>query len=284
MNKKFSMVVNRMLRKLRVIFPLVLVFAAFFSACTPFKIVDKIPAGTHRKRILFRSEPTRTEIFLDDRYLGITPIETDIWYIGDRSITVRAQPLYPSQYPQNIVLKVPRVPNKMTIFMDYNPMAAFEMKKKEGGVEGAEDDEEVLAAVEEFDAFSLKDTIIIKEPVPLPIIYYDFDKYFIRESEKPKLYPIIELMQKNPDLLLTIHGHADERGTVVYNKVLSTNRALSVYEFMVDSDIEPNRMRIFGHGELTIVERDGYKLERQNDRVTTFRLHWKEFDEPSMDD
>lgn len=274
------------MKKIRVwmLFPLILIFAAIFSACTPFKLVDKIPAGTHRKRILFRSEPTRTEIFIDDKYLGITPIETDIWYIGERAVNVKAQPLYPSQYPQNIILRVPRVPNKMTIFMDYNPMTEFEMRKKEGGVAGAEDDAEPIAAVEEFDAFSLKDTIIIKEPVPLPIIYYDFDEFFIRESEEPKLYPIVELLQKNPDLKLSIHGHADERGTVVYNKVLSTNRALSVYEYLVDSDIEPDRLRIFGHGELTIIEKSGYKLEYQNDRVTTFRLHWKEFEEPSMDD
>lgn len=267
---------------LRRFYPFILLLLVYLSSCTPYRLIEEVPAGTHRKRILFCSEPTRTEIFINDKYLGITPIQTDIWYIGERVINVKAQPLYPSQYPQNIVVRVPRVPNKMTIFMDYNPLADFEMKKKEGRLSEAEDGE--MAAVDEFDVFSLKDTIIIKEPVPLPIIYYDFDEYYIRESEKDKLYPLVELMIKNPDLKLSIHGHADERGTVVYNKVLSTNRALSVYEFFVDSDIEPDRLRIYGHGELTIIERQGYKLEYQNDRITTFRLHWKEFEEPSMDD
>jgi len=70
----------------------------------------------------------------------------------------------------------------------------------------------------------------------------------------------------------------------VYNKVLSTDRALSVFEFLKDSDIDPDRMRIYGHGELTIIEREGYRLEYQNDRVVTFRLHYKVFEEPSMDD
>ncbi|MDP8220287.1 MAG: OmpA family protein [Candidatus Stygibacter frigidus] len=253
------------------------------SACTPYKLIEQIPAGTHRKRIVFRSEPTPADIFINENYLGRTPLKTDIWYIGERFINVKAQPLYPSQYPQNIVLKVPRVPNKMTIFMDYNPTKDFEMKQKGGGIAGVDAGEDPYA-VTEFSAASLKDTIIIKEPIPLPVIYFDFDKHYIPEKEKDKLYPIVELLIKNPDLKISIHGHADERGTVVYNKVLSTNRALSVYEFLQDSDIDPDRMRIYGHGELTIVERNGYRLEYQNDRVVTFRLHYKTFEEPSNDD
>ena len=253
------------------------------SACTPYRLIEQIPAGTHRKRIVFRSEPTPTDIFINENYLGRTPIKTDIWYIGERSLNVKAQPLYPSQYPQNIVLKVPRVPDKMTIFMDYNPTKDFELKQKEGGIAGVDAGEDPYA-VEEFSAASLKDTIIIKEPIPLPIIYFDFDKHYIPEKELDKLYPIVELLLKNPDYKLSIHGHADERGTVVYNKVLSTNRALSVYEYLQASDIEPDRMRIYGHGELTIIERAGYRLEYQNDRVATFRLHYKVFEEPSMDD
>ncbi|MCF7912921.1 MAG: OmpA family protein [Candidatus Cloacimonetes bacterium] len=254
------------------------------AACTPYKLIEKIPAGTHRKRMLFRSEPTPADIFINEKYLGRTPIVTDIWYIGERSLNVKAQPLYPSQYPQNIVVKVPRVPNKMTIFMDYNPMVAFELKEKKGGIGAAGAGEDDPYAVTEFSAASLKDTIIIKEPIPLPVIYFDFDKHYIPEKELDKLYPIVELLLKNPDYLISIHGHADERGTVGYNKVLSTNRALAVYEYMLDSDIAPERMRIYGHGELTIIEREGYRLEYQNDRVVTFRLYDKKFEEPSPDD
>jgi hypothetical protein len=43
-------------------------------------------------------------------------------------------------------------------------------------------------------------------------------------------------------------------------------------------------MRIYGHGELNIVEQSGERLEYQNDRITSFRLHWKDFQEPSLDD
>ncbi len=257
---------------------------SLLAACTPYKLIEPIPAGTHRKRIIFRSEPTPTEIYINDKYLGLTPIKTDIWYIGDRRINVKAQPLYPSQFPQNIVLKVPKVPNKMTIFMDYNPMKEFAMRQKKGGIGAAADKDADSGEVGVFNLASLKDTIIIKEPIPLPVIYFDLDKYFLRDSEKDKLYPIIELLIKNPLYKISIHGHADERGTMEHNKTLSTNRALTVYNFLLDSDIEPERMRIYGHGELTIVEEKGYRLEYQNDRVVTFRLHFKEFEEPSLDD
>jgi len=253
------------------------------AACTPYKLIEKIPAGTHRKRMVFRSEPTPTDIFINEKYLGRTPIKTDIWYIGERTLNVKAQPLYPLQYPQNIVLKVPRVPNKMTIFMDYNPMEAFNLQEKMGGIGAAGADDDPYA-ISELSMDSFKDTVIIKEPIPLPIIYFDFDEYYIPEKELDKLYPIVELLLKNPDYLISIHGHADERGNVGYNKVLSTNRALAIYEYMLDSDIEPERMRIYGHGELTIIEKEGYRLEYQNDRVVTFRLHYKKFKEPSPDD
>lgn len=257
-----------------------------FSACTPYKLVEELPAGTHRKRIVFRSEPTPTDIYINDNYLGRTPVKTDLWYMGTRRLNVRAQPLYPSQYPQNIVLKIPKVPAKMTIFMDYNPMTEFSMKESKDGVDAADAGEmaDALGEPEDFSMASLKDTVIIKEPVPLPVIYFDFDEHYIPEDQLDKLDPIVELLLKNPDYLISIHGHADERGTVEYNKVLSTNRALAVYEFMLEHDIEPERMRIFGHGELTIIEKDGYKLEYQNDRVATFRLHYKEFEEPRPED
>jgi outer membrane protein OmpA-like peptidoglycan-associated protein len=262
---------------------LLLVFAlGFMSACTPYKLVEEIPEGTHRKRILFRSEPTSSEIFINDIFLGRTPIKTDIWYIGDRTINVKAQPLYPSQYPQNILVKVPRVPAKMTIFMDYNPMAGFEMKKKEGRLGAA--GEAGAGELGAFDMLSLKDTIVIKEPVALPIIYFDYDEYYIPDNEKDKLYVLVDLMIKNPLLKLSIHGHADERGTPEYNKVLSTNRALSIFNYLVECDIEPERLRVYGHGVVNIVELDGYRLEYQNDRIVTFRLYWNEFEEPSMDD
>jgi len=253
-----------------------------FSACTPYKLVEQIPEGTHRKRIVFRSEPTPTEIFINEKYLGTTPIKTDLWFIGDRRINVRAQPLYPSQFPQNIVLKIPKIPDKMTIFMDYNPMGEFALQQKEGAAGIADDG--YGGEVEQFSLASLKDTILIKEPIPLPVIYFDYDKHYIRESEKDKLYPLVELMIKNPLFKVSIHGHADERGTPGYNKVLSTNRALAIYEFLLDNDIEEDRLRIYGHGVLTVVERDGYKLEYQNDRIVSFRLHYKEFREPSLSD
>lgn len=263
----------------------VMAFLSLITSCTPYRLAEKIPAGTHRKRMVFRSEPTPSDIFINDNYLGRTPVKTDLWYLGTRRLTVRAQPLYPTQYPQNIVVKIPKVPAKMTIFMDYNPMKDFTMRQKEAALGAAEAGEAGAGGeVEELTFDSLKDTIIIKEPIPLPLVYFDFDKYYLRESEMPKIDPIVELLLKNPMYKLTIHGHADERGTVVYNKELSTNRALTVYNYMLDHDIEPDRMRIYGHGELTIIEEDGYKLEYQNDRIVTFRLHYKEFPEPSLED
>jgi len=87
------------------------------------------------------------------------------------------------------------------------------------------------------------------EKIILRTIFFDFDDYSIKESEKPKLENLAEIMGENPDLRLEIIGHTDSKGSDAYNKRLSNNRANSTLRYLTGKGIDKNRFKITGAGE-----------------------------------
>ncbi len=87
------------------------------------------------------------------------------------------------------------------------------------------------------------------EKIILRTIFFDFDDYSIKESEKPKLANLAEIMGENPDLRLEIIGHTDSKGSDAYNKRLSNNRANSTVRYLTGKGIDKTRFRITGAGE-----------------------------------
>jgi outer membrane protein OmpA-like peptidoglycan-associated protein len=117
--------------------------------------------------------------------------------------------------------------------------------------------------------------IIQKVPYDFPIIYFDFDKYNIRESEKEKLQEVAEVIGDNSNYILAVHGYADERGSIDYNKKLSTRRANSVMDYLVKLGVDAEQLKIYGHGEVPTISATGYELEFQNNRIVIFKLYEK---------
>jgi len=233
----------------------------FIFGCASTKYTQKIPKGVHTKKILIRSEPTKAKIFLNDSYLGITPVKTELWYSHRSSINIKAEPLYPNQIPQNIYLRVPPIPEKMTIYMDYKPKVRAELGEQNELIP-----DKVL--VEEI-------PIIQKVPYDFPIIYFEFDKSAIRESESGKLQEVAEIISKNPNYILAIHGYADEHGSLEYNKELSINRADAVRQYLVKLGVTPEQLKSYGHGEVPTITSNGYELEFKNNRIVIFKLYKK---------
>jgi len=50
-------------------------------------------------------------------------------------------------------------------------------------------------------------------------------------------------------LSVEIGGYTDSKGSVIYNKTLSTDRAKSIVDLLVDKGIEANRLTYKGYGE-----------------------------------
>jgi|RhiMetdeSRZDD1v2_1073273.scaffolds.fasta_scaffold122630_4 peptidoglycan-associated lipoprotein len=87
-------------------------------------------------------------------------------------------------------------------------------------------------------------------PVPeLQDIYFDFDKYDIRPSDTRTLDANAAWLKSNPNHLLLIEGHADERGTNEYNLALGERRAKSTMNYLVSQGVQANRITIISYGE-----------------------------------
>ncbi|EAZ81570.1 putative OmpA family protein [Algoriphagus machipongonensis] len=90
-------------------------------------------------------------------------------------------------------------------------------------------------------------------PVYVDIVYYDLDKYQIREDAKPVLDKLGELMNRYEFLDLLVGSHTDSRASDEYNITLSNNRAEAVTEYMAQYNIPAERIRLEWFGEQQLV-------------------------------
>lgn len=81
------------------------------------------------------------------------------------------------------------------------------------------------------------------------IIYYDFDKSNIKNSEKEVLDKVVKLMNENPELKIELSSHTDCRGSSSYNMGLSERRAASAKKYIAERITNPERITAKGYGE-----------------------------------
>jgi peptidoglycan-associated lipoprotein len=88
------------------------------------------------------------------------------------------------------------------------------------------------------------------EAVPeLQDVYFEFDKYDIRPADTRILDANAAWLKSNPNHLVLIEGHADERGTNEYNLALGERRAKSTMNYLVSQGVQANRITIISYGE-----------------------------------
>ncbi|HEX3179201.1 MAG TPA: peptidoglycan-associated lipoprotein Pal [Methylomirabilota bacterium] len=80
-------------------------------------------------------------------------------------------------------------------------------------------------------------------------IFFDFDKYDIRPNETKTLDANAAWLKSNPNHLVLIEGHCDERGTNEYNLALGERRAKSTMNYLVSQGVQANRITIISYGE-----------------------------------
>jgi peptidoglycan-associated lipoprotein len=84
-------------------------------------------------------------------------------------------------------------------------------------------------------------------------IYFDFDKSDIREDARNTLTQNADklkaIFSEYPNGVVTIEGHADERGSAEYNLGLGDRRALAAKEFLVQLGVSADRLRTLSYGK-----------------------------------
>lgn len=108
-------------------------------------------------------------------------------------------------------------------------------------------------------------------------IYYDFDKWDIREDAKPELNNLIKILKENPTMKIELYSHTDSRGTNAYNLKLSDNRAKAAISYLIESGIDSSRLKAIGYGEEKLLNACSDKVEctdeqHQENRRTEFKI------------
>jgi peptidoglycan-associated lipoprotein len=80
-------------------------------------------------------------------------------------------------------------------------------------------------------------------------ILFDYDKYDVREEDKPVLQNIANWLLKNTAAKLSIEGHCDERGTNEYNLALGDRRAKAARDYLIALGIASGRIEMLSYGE-----------------------------------
>jgi peptidoglycan-associated lipoprotein len=80
-------------------------------------------------------------------------------------------------------------------------------------------------------------------------IYFDFDRYGIRTEDAKMLDASAAWLKANPNQLVMIEGHCDERGTTDYNLALGERRAKAAQNYLVAQGVDLRRISIVSYGK-----------------------------------
>ncbi|MEN8884974.1 MAG: OmpA family protein [Winogradskyella sp.] len=73
---------------------------------------------------------------------------------------------------------------------------------------------------------------------------------------------ILNTLKNDTEINIIIVGHTDRTGTKLYNNKLSSERAKSVRDYLIKSEIKANRVTTKGMGERQPISEDSYKNRR----------------------
>jgi len=121
-----------------------------------------------------------------------------------------------------------------------------------------------------LDQYSINQIFVVEN------IYYDLNKWDIREDAKASLDELVKTLKQNP-INVELGSHTDCRASAAYNKTLSQNRAESAVKYLVSKGIDPARLTAKGYGESKLINKcaDGIpctESEHQSNRRTEFKI------------
>ena len=130
--------------------------------------------------------------------------------------------------------------------------------------------------VQRFELEIVLDKIFKDKEIVLENIYYDFDKWDIRQDAEPTLNDLAQNLSLNPTIRIQLSSHTDCRGAPRYNDELSQKRAQSAVDYLIGKGIDTERLVAKGYGEslpsIDCVCNRCTDEQRQANRRTTFKI------------
>ncbi len=86
-------------------------------------------------------------------------------------------------------------------------------------------------------------------PLSKRVFYFDFDKSDLSPSDRDTIGAHAHYLSQNPATVVTVEGHADERGTREYNLALGERRAKSVENLLQLQGAGRDQVDVVSYGE-----------------------------------
>ena len=99
------------------------------------------------------------------------------------------------------------------------------------------------------DAFATRDIDAINKNSPFQPVFFAFDSSDVDAAGQQALNANAEILKKYSTWVITIEGHADERGTAEYNLALGERRAVAARTYLVSLGIPADRLRTVSYGK-----------------------------------
>ena len=112
--------------------------------------------------------------------------------------------------------------------------------------------------------------IRIGENVVLNNIFFETDKYELKNESAFELGEIIKMLDKNPSMKIEIGGHTDNTGAADLNQKLSESRAKSVYDYLVKMGVSAERLTFKGYAATKPIADNNTPEGKAKNRRTEF--------------
>ena len=99
------------------------------------------------------------------------------------------------------------------------------------------------------DVFATRDIDEINKNSPFQPVFFLFDSSDVDGPGQQALNTNAEILKKYPTWVITIEGHADERGTAEYNLALGERRAVAARTYLVSLGVPADRLRTVSYGK-----------------------------------
>jgi outer membrane protein OmpA-like peptidoglycan-associated protein len=114
--------------------------------------------------------------------------------------------------------------------------------------------------------------IEVGQTVRLNNLFFDTNKFDLRDESKAELDRLITILSENPDMNIQIEGHTDNVGQDAANLVLSSNRAKAVVNYLIGKGIAANRLKSKGFGKTKPIAANTTDEGRQRNRRVEFAI------------
>lgn len=116
----------------------------------------------------------------------------------------------------------------------------------------------------------MRPSLLVRKVIKNVKVYFDYDKADLRDDAKVILDDGLRILSKNAKASVLITGNADTRGSEQYNEKLAQRRAAAVQNYLSQSGIPAERIRLVSRGKLDAAAPVTDLVGMQKDRNAQF--------------